>query len=549
MYISLSLLSSFRAFALLLSISAVLALSAPASGQQAWIFQDFDGDGCNDLVVGLPFDDAEYRGSTLPNAGSVAVYYGDPSGSVHQFTRQVLTQPADPLLLQSGPAAWANFGCSVSWGNFNGDGYADLAVGARGAPVLGVSGAGAVTVFFGGPNGLDEGNAKVLTQNLPQVGEVAESGDWFGHAVHAADLNGDLYTDLAVGAPFEDVDGIDNAGMVHVFYGQQGNALTGSPALTLHQDSLAVSDTNEPWDFFGWCFASGRFRQNGNQGLAIGVPYEDVGNKLDAGAVHVIHLNNAGSGISYSQYLTQDTLGAEDQSEAGDRFGYSLSAGWFHFEGDCMPWSDDELRTDLAVGVPYEDIGGAVDAGAVQLFRGALGGLTTNKDFVLTQSDFPGHTPQYDDRFGFSLSAVSQAWNPFHRLLIGAPGQDSGRLLNVGIVHGWLPVFDGGSCFIDDGQSFYQSDLGPTNPMEAGDQFGFTVGGYSRGNTGAMNSEVWLVGVPFEDVTFLGMTSQDAGCLVFYDPDTQLGETLYQPFSWPSLSEPGSRFGEVTISR
>src|SRR5829696_5923286 len=92
--------------------------------------------------------------------------------------------------------------------DFNGDGFDDLAIGVPAEGVGGAILAGAVNVLYGGADGL-AGTNQLLTQAIP------EPGDLFGLAVAKGDFNADGFTDLAVGAPSEDVGAAGLAGAVN----------------------------------------------------------------------------------------------------------------------------------------------------------------------------------------------------------------------------------------------------------------------------------------------------------------------------------------------
>ena len=148
--------------------------------------------------------------------------------------------------------------------DFNGDGISDLAVGAPGEN----SGAGAVNVLYGSPNGLAGAN-----QTVTQA--VAEAGDSFGAALAKGDFNGDQITDLAVGAPGEGVGGAVAAGAVSVFYGSQTGL--GSTSQVLLQANPEVGDQ------FGEALDAGGFDADVNDDLAVGAPGEGVGGRPPPG--------------------------------------------------------------------------------------------------------------------------------------------------------------------------------------------------------------------------------------------------------------------------
>ncbi|GHD17979.1 hypothetical protein GCM10010313_47940 [Streptomyces violarus] len=115
--------------------------------------------------------------------------------------------------------------------DFNGDGYADLAVAAPTATVGGKKGAGYVAVLYGSANGLNTTKRQVFSQNTAGVPGSAETDDAFGSALSTADLDRDGYADLVVGAGREDTaDGGTDSGLVEVLWGGP-KGLSGGAAL------------------------------------------------------------------------------------------------------------------------------------------------------------------------------------------------------------------------------------------------------------------------------------------------------------------------------
>src|SRR4029453_4868269 len=131
---------------------------------------DFNGDGFDDLAIGVPGEDL----GTGIFAGAVDILYGSAGGLAG--TNQLLTQ--------ANPEAVDLFGFAVAKGDFNADGFTDLAVGAPtgavgGAPREGGGAAGsggAVNVFYGSADGLPA-TSQVLLQGNPEL------GDRFGFAL------------------------------------------------------------------------------------------------------------------------------------------------------------------------------------------------------------------------------------------------------------------------------------------------------------------------------------------------------------------------------
>src|SRR5262249_30240631 len=147
-----------------------------------------------------------------------------------------------------------HFGASLAVGDFNGDGYADLAVGVPEEDVK-AQNAGAVQILYGSRSGLSANNNQFWYQGKIALLE-SDAEDWFGYALAAGDFNGDGYADLAVSAPLEDIDNIVNAGVVNVLFGSH-DGLTHVGYQLWHQNSLGILDQAEDYDAFGWTLAAG----------------------------------------------------------------------------------------------------------------------------------------------------------------------------------------------------------------------------------------------------------------------------------------------------
>ena len=148
-------------------------------------------------------------------------------------------------------------------GDFNGDGYRDLAVAAPAATVDGKKGAGAVTVLYGSAHGVDASRRTTLTQNSPGVPGAAEAGDLFGASLATGDFNSDGFADLAVSAPYEDISTDADAGTIQILWGAAGG-LSGNGGVALADPAPTQHDR------FGAALAAGDFDRDGKADLAVG---------------------------------------------------------------------------------------------------------------------------------------------------------------------------------------------------------------------------------------------------------------------------------------
>ena len=329
---------------------------------------DFDNDGYDDLAIGIPYED---RGSA-DNSGAVHILYGSGTG---------LTATGDQEWDQEDSGVEGviededRFGWTLATGDFDGDGYDDLAIGSPYEDIGSHVDAGGVNILFGGSNGLSSSGDQDWHQDKSGIEGAAEPYDRFGEALAVGDFDGDGFDDLAVGVPQEDLTigfGLPDGGAVNVIYGTS-SGLTASGDQLWHQDVSGVNDVAEADDFFGFALAAGNFDGDGEDDLAIGVWSEDLpggwfGNS-DAGAVNVLYGTTSGLSSSGDEFWHQDVVGVEGAVEPSDLFGGSLAAGDFDGDGE----------DDLAIGVAGEDIGSTSNAGGVNVLYGSTSGkLTTS---------------------------------------------------------------------------------------------------------------------------------------------------------------------------
>ncbi len=370
---------------------------------------DFNGDGFIDLASGAPGQRVDGKN----DAGAVTILYSSANGLYAHPSGRTFHQGTDGVT--GAPEAGDRFGQTLATGDFNGDGFADLAVGVPGESIESEAAAeaGAVQIFFGSTKGLQLAtNSQLLRQGDNGVAGVPESGDQFGFSLAVGDFNNDGRDDLVVGTPFEDHEGgIVDGGVIHVFAGSGAGLRTDNEQL-LHQDSTGFLETTESQDEFGFALAVGDFNHDGHDDLAVGVPGEREFGMEDVGGVQV--LLGSASGISTTdQFINQDGIRAgangalgddiSDSTEAGDRFGQSLAAG--DFDGDGF--------FDLAIGVPEESINGLNSAGRVHVLRGAVGGITALGEKMFDQTTSGVSTDaQIGSRFGYSLATGTSTAMP-----------------------------------------------------------------------------------------------------------------------------------------
>jgi hypothetical protein len=360
-------------------VGSILCSSQPSAAA------DFNRDGYTDLVVGAPGDSLEKTSidgsvtSSTPGAGSINVVYGSSKGlqpgNTPAGSPSFISQDTPGVVDDAHPGD--AFGSSLATGDFNGDGYPDLAVGVPGED----SQAGAVHIFYGGPAGIRPGTPGSSTYNQvvkvggllrgQRLGSGRNPGDLFGWALATGDINGDGKTDLVIGAPGFNVHGVPDAGLIIVLFGTS-QGLTAAGFHVMYQDGSGDL-RREVGDYFGASIATGDFDASTPvtapraDDIAVGAPGEDVGRAADAGAVSVYYDNSARTGAFFTEATPDLPAGGPATS---DRFGCSLAAG--NFDHDA---AND---IDLAIGIPGKAVGSATQAGAVVTLYNSKGLRTTN---------------------------------------------------------------------------------------------------------------------------------------------------------------------------
>lgn len=371
---------------------------------------DINGDGFDDFIFGAPRFPVGTPG-TEPGHGASVVVFGhagawDADTTVFDFDGALGFQI-------DGRSGGENSGFSVSTaGDVNGDGYADLLIGAPGPTDRG--GFGAAYLLFGhaGPFGpLD------LEDLTPDQGvyifNSASSGDHGFSVSQAGDINGDGLGDIIVGAPTDD----SGVGAAYVLYGRDG----GYPAeIDLETMNRATGFKLHGGDADGAAGFSvstaGDVNGDGLDDLLVGAPGAFDEADRFVGETFVVF----GRRSLFESVIELESLDGQDGFRIGgvspfDRAGRSVS-NLDDINGDGVG--------DLAIGAPTVGSGAQEGRGEAYVVYGRRGGFGPVLDLgnldASTGLAVTGFSPS--DGGGYAVSNAGD-WNGdgFDDLLVGAP--------------------------------------------------------------------------------------------------------------------------------
>jgi hypothetical protein len=316
---------------------------------------------------------------------------------------------------------------SMIWGDFNGDGFMDLAVGNPYATVNGIANAGQVTVYYGSASGISTANKLVLTQSTVDPTLTVESGDMFGWSLAAGDFKNNGYDDLVIGSPYNSLSGaFPGAGIVNIVFGS-ANGLNAAGSQLLFQGSgPGAQHRPHIGDLNGYSVVVGDFNGDGYLDLAESSP----GNRAHLATHDILHagivLVYYGGPNGLTNADTAYSLGGSAQ--ANDYLGWSLAVG--DFNGDGID--------DVAAGIPNRTVNGVANAGAVAIWFGTptgLGATSSGRQIFYQGVNGIQGTPQTNGNFGWSVAAGDFNGDGFSDLAVGAPGDNSGAG-TVNVIYG-----------------------------------------------------------------------------------------------------------------
>jgi FG-GAP repeat len=401
---------------------------------------DFDGDGKADIVVGAP------------GGNRVRVIYSKAT-------------PHARWIASPDPQAH-DFGVSLAIGDFNGDGFADLAVGAPGYTDAESSAEeGAVFIYSGSTTGLHYTGTVLLGPNNP------DDDNELGTSLSAGDVNGDGFGDLAVGNPGPEGGG-DGEGLVRVYFGAQAG-LTAANNVNIFS-SNPVEEGN-----FGQSVVLADVNGDGFKDLVVGEPGGGPSLAGDVfphvGDVQVFYGSATGFGPQHATFI-------------GTKFAASGSLGEVLAAGDV----NHDRYADVVAGAPDATVKGKSLAGKVLVLFGHKHGLSARGATVFSTATphVPG-APLSRERFGAAVAIGDVNADGRADVIVGTPGATVVGKRAAGevyVFHGTKTGVTALGC-----QALSQATKGVPGAAVSGSEFGSAV--TTIGATNAAHRDL-LIGVP-----------------------------------------------------
>jgi Ca2+-binding RTX toxin-like protein len=242
---------------------------------------DINGDGFDDFIVGAPGGNVS---GGEGGSGLVYVIFGDADGFPSTFLSTIAQAQGFVII---GDAAGDSVGIAVSAaGDVNGDGFADVIVGAdRGDN--GGSGAGEAYVIYGHSGDFEDLDLSLIQPGQGFIIQGDAAGDSAGFSVSSAgDVNGDGIDDVIVGAPDGD-DGGSLAGEAYVIFGD-ADGLSNIDLSALEPEQGFIIQGDAAGDSAGFSVSNaGDVNGDGIDDLVVGASRNDSGGN-EAGEAYVI---------------------------------------------------------------------------------------------------------------------------------------------------------------------------------------------------------------------------------------------------------------------
>ena len=367
---------------------------------------DIDGDGYFDVIIG----DYSANPSGGVEAGATYIIYG--SEKIESITTIDLDGLPSDVTRIYGDNAGDRSGWSVSSGDFNGDGYSDVIIGAYHANPMGRNIAGETYIIYGSSE-IKSIASIDLDGTPPDVTRIygENAHDYSGISVSSGDINGDGYSDVIIGAYQV------GRGKTYIVYGSSemksiaGIDLIGTPP------NVTQINGESGGDNFGWSVSNGDVNGDGFTDVIVGAPFADPIGGNGAGKTYIIY---GSSGMESVASIDLDGTPSNVTRILGDDeldlSGYSVSSGDINGDGYA------EVIIGAYLANPFDGL----QTGETYIIYGSSG----MEDVAsIDLNDTPGNVTRIygddgEDRLGFSVSSGDINGDGYTDVIIGAKGSD-----------------------------------------------------------------------------------------------------------------------------
>ncbi|MEE2755612.1 MAG: FG-GAP-like repeat-containing protein [Myxococcota bacterium] len=461
------------------------------------------------------------------------------SGAVFVYLADETGYSGQPDQVLSGFATDDQFGRDVAFGDLNGDGMLDLVVGAAGYDP-GLNNAGGLFIYYGTPNGLFS----------PQPDDVlsgVRGDDNLGYAVAVCDFNGDGRLDIAGGATLHEDRQAEpvrsNQGGVLIFLGYEDGFLEQPDQIVLGTRLTGEGEWSNYENLqLGAELHGGDLNGDNFCDLVVGANRYAVNGMGNAGAVFVFAgrpadgLSQGGVTPNAAQLIVNDSAAINSPS-----LGRRLAVD--DMNGDGL--------VDIVVGENGGDTGGR-DRGAVHLFLGhQFDAVQTTQSRSILTAEFAAYGNSNFDQMGIGMATGDVTGDGFPDLIVGAYVDDRPGLANCGV----LSVYEGraGDVPLPDPVRIIAGEAPETRLGEAiavvsdfsGDGLADIVSHGNRASTTYPNGgQTFLITQTVPEEPEGGMDDPDAG---IDDPDVGPPENvvpidIHTPIDYPRTAA-AARFG------
>ncbi len=389
-------------------------------------------------------------------------------------------------------------GSSVAVGDVNGDGFADVIVGAPGVAFnyLGGPDYSAYVIFGHGADDVPVRPAVSTSDNFDltavfnvEFGAVNSGDTQAGYAVsYAGDFNGDGIGDFMVSAPHDD--GQDGA--TYIVFGKTGLS-DANPTEAIRIDG---SQTSGVGDLSGYSVAAvGDVSGDGFDDVLISSPHAAADGRSWAGVSYVVYGNASGANIDLAHFDSSE--GFRIIGPAFDGVGQSVTAA-----GDV----NGDGRMDFLIGAPFTSPNGAALAGSTYLVYGSDSGADVDLA-NLAPSQGIRLDGVLQEEMGFSVSAAGDInGDGLADIVIGAPGASPGAGSSAYVIFGKV----GGLSNVDPAH-LAPGDGFRIHGAAAGDEAGYSVA--SAGDFNGDGFDDLIIGAPGADPN--GKTDAGSAYVIF----------------------------------